>query len=372
MKRISNFMTRLTRLRDCGRKPAIGAALIGALALGSVPAPAQDALPELRTNESDIAAVMRSSTLAIDDPVAVFVFVLGQLPERVQVYPTENYYYFRFIHGGLRYGGNIRLAASDRDRGEVAFAYGETPSDWNEDPPGRHASLGAAQGVTVARLAPLLYRVTLSAALGGKSVTFALNDLSQVKPPAGFLRADEQFIGPSFDESGMRFFLVFNRRLKIFHFLLDETAKAADQLFAAKAIDRILIGKRTGFAFYQYEGRKILIGVNERQSRLNTAFDGPFDQLPENFIAGETLREAIVAADPRAKGKIDRLGYYADGMSRYLIHPFLPYWQVSDLAVFHRCAAAKSVPAARRPLCFVIDNEEAGRPNPRPLALKRR
>jgi len=214
--------------------------------------------------------------------------------------------------------------------------------------------------------------VTLSSARGGKSVTFALNDLSQVKPPPGFLRADEDYIGPSFDESGFRFFLVYNRRLKVFHFLLDETAKVPDQFFAAKASDRIQIGKRSGFAFYRYDGRKILIGVSAPQSRLNTYFDGPFDQLPENFIEGETLRDAIVAADPRAKGKIDRLGYYADGMSRYLIHPFLPYWQVSDLAVFHRCEVAKSVPAARRPLCFVVDNEEAERPNPRPLALKRR
>jgi hypothetical protein len=32
-----------------------------------------------------------------------------------------------------------------------------------------------------------------------------------VKPPAGALRADETFIGPIFDESAIRFFLVFNR-----------------------------------------------------------------------------------------------------------------------------------------------------------------
>ena len=45
----------------------------------------------------------------------------AKLPERVQVYPTENYYYFRFIHDGVRYVGNIRLAAANRDRGEVQF-----------------------------------------------------------------------------------------------------------------------------------------------------------------------------------------------------------------------------------------------------------
>jgi hypothetical protein len=354
------------------RKATIAAALAALLGWPVVRASAQDTLPALRTNEADIAALMRPDKLAIDDPMAVFAYVLGRLPERVQVYPTENYYYFRFVHDGVAYAGNIRLAANLRDKGEVAFAYGETPSDWNNDPSNRHAALGAAQGVTVERLGPLLYRVSLDAAHGGKSVTFALNDLSQFKPPPGFLRADEVYIGPSFDESGFVFFLVFNRRLKVFHFVLDEGAKVPDQFLAAKASDRIQVGKRSGFAFYRYDGRQILIGVSAPQSRLNTYFDGPFDQLPENFIAGETLREAIVAADPRVKGKIDRLGNYADGSGRYLIHPYLPYWDVDDLAVFHRCATAKSVPAAERPRCFVIDNAEADRPNPRPLALKKR
>ena len=332
----------------------------------------QNPTPRLTTNEVEIVDALRPSTLAIDDPVAVFAYVLGQLPERVQVYPTENYYYFRFIHNGVTYAGNIRLATANRDRGEVNFSYNEQPADWNEDSPNRHAALGAAQGVTVERLAPLVYRVALSPSLGGKSVTFVLNDLSQVRPPAGLLAADENFIGPSFDESGIRFFLVFNARLKVFHFLLDETAGVADEMSPIKATDRILIGKRTGFAFYRYGGRKILIGVSARQSRLNTYFDGPFDQLPENFIEGETLREAIVSADPGIKGQIDRLGNFSDGNSRYLIHPYLPYRQVSDLLVFHRCATARSVAAAERPRCFVIDDEEAGRRHPRPLALKGR
>ena len=145
-----------------------------------------------------------------------------------------------------------------------------------------------------------------------------------------------------------------------------------DEMSPIKATDRILIGKRTGFAFYRYGGRKILIGVSARQSRLNTYFDGPFDQLPENFIEGEALREAIVSADPRVKGEIDRLGNFSDGNSRYLIHPYLPYRQASDLMVFHRCATARSVAAAERPRCFVIDDEEAERRHPRPLALKGR
>ena len=52
---------------------------------------APGSLPRLFTNEAEIEDARRSSALAIDDPAAVFAFVLGQLPDRVRVYPTENY-----------------------------------------------------------------------------------------------------------------------------------------------------------------------------------------------------------------------------------------------------------------------------------------
>jgi hypothetical protein len=328
---------------------------------------AQDRI-HLYSNDTEIGEVLRDGGVTIDDPLAVFGAILKNLPERVQVYPTENYFYFRFTQNGVVYSGNIRLAAADRDRGKVHFAYNEQPADWNADPKNRHAVLGPEQGVTVEKAAPLTYRVTRAA----KTVTFVLNDLSGARPPPEMLKADETFLGPIFDESAIRFFLVFNARLKIFHYVLDETTPVADQLIVAKGSEPIQIGKRTGFAFYPFEGRKILVGVDARQSRLNTYLDGPFDQLPENFIEGEALREAIVASDPSVKGKIDRLGNFADNSDRYLIHPYLLYRQAGDLAVFARCVTSKAVVAAGRAACFVIDDDEAQRKNPRPLALKRR
>jgi hypothetical protein len=322
--------------------------------------------PPLHTNEAAIGEALQRGAVAVDDPLAVFDYVLGRLPARVRVYPTENYFYFRFTARGVTYAGNIRLAAAGRDQGKVDFSYNENPTDWNASPPNYHATLGGEQGVTVDKIGPLVYRVTRS----GKSVEFALNNLSQVRPPTAALESDEQFLGPVFDESGMRFFLVFNRRLKVFHFLLDETEPVADRFALLKGTG-IEIGKRTGFAFYPFDGRKVLVGVDARQSKLNTAFDGPFDQLPENFIEGEALREAILAADPGVRGEIDRLGNFIDGSGRYLIHPYLLYRRVGDLAVFERCAKARTVAKAARPLCFVIDDEEAQRRHPRPLALKR-
>src|SRR5207253_3840800 len=65
--------------------------------------------PRLRTNEQYVEDVSRATALAVDDPMAVFAFVFETLPQRVNVYPTENYYYFTFIHQGAPYAGNIRI-----------------------------------------------------------------------------------------------------------------------------------------------------------------------------------------------------------------------------------------------------------------------
>lgn len=316
--------------------------------------PAEQALPDA------------PAALAIADPLAVFAFVLRNVPAQAAVRPTENYYYVRFTHNRRPYTGNIRLAAADRDRGKVHFAYGIAPSDKRPSPRVSHVVLDASRGISVERRAPLSYRVTHA----GVSVTFALNDLSQVKPPAGLLREDEIYLGPVHDESGVRFFLVFNARPKVFHYLLDETADAADEWRPAG--EAIAVGARTGFAFYRDGARNVLVGVRLRDSRLNTMFDGPFDQLPENFIEGDALRDAIVAADPAIKGKIDRLGHFADGSGRTLIHPYMLYRDTADLAVFHRCMTSKSVPAEQRPRCLAVGDAEAGKRRPRPLALQGR
>jgi hypothetical protein len=346
---------------------ALAAVLALLLAAAAVRAQAPERLP-VHTNEADIGESRQSRELPIGDTRAVFAAVLDSLPERVNVLPTENYYYVRFVHKGVRYVGNIRLAAADRDQGKVHFSFSEEPADWNDEPADRHGALGPGEGVSVQKVAALEYRVSA----GGRSVTFALNDLSRTVPPADHLAADETFLGPVFDESGIRFFFVFNTRLKVFHFLLDETEPVADELFLSPASSRIVIGKRTGFAFYLWDKRKVLIGVHERQSRLNTALDGPFDQLPENFFVGDALRDAIVASEPGAKGKIDRFGNFADGTARFLIHPYMLYRELADLAVFSRCMSSRAVRPADRALCFVIDDQEAQRRNPRPKAMKSR
>ena len=77
---------------------AVGLLAMVALATSVGTAATQNAeVPRLETNQSYLEEVMRTATLSINDPIAVFAFVLGSLPDRVKVYPTENYYYFAFV-----------------------------------------------------------------------------------------------------------------------------------------------------------------------------------------------------------------------------------------------------------------------------------
>src|SRR4029079_7388333 len=141
------------------------------------------------------------------------------LPDRVIVYPTENYYYFSFIHHGVRYAGNIRIEPQDGGGQTVHSRYHEEMTECREDTADTHILLEPSRGVAVEKVDRLLYRISYRE----KSVLFALNDLSQVKPPASAVGPIERLIGPIFDESGVRFFLVFNPALKIFHYVLDDT-----------------------------------------------------------------------------------------------------------------------------------------------------
>jgi hypothetical protein len=112
--------------------------------------------------------------------MVVFAFVLNSLPDRMKVYPTENYYYFIFFHGGAPYAGNIGIEPADGGKVAVHFVYYEDWSEWREDSPLPHVVLDGSRGVDVEKIERLAYRLTY----GGRSVVFALNDLSQVRPPS--------------------------------------------------------------------------------------------------------------------------------------------------------------------------------------------
>ena len=119
-------------------------AALGAAMMVSAAAAQDTGLPRLQTNEAYVAEVTtRGQTLAIDDPMAVFAYVLGSLPDRVKVYPTENHYYFSFDLNGTRYAGNIKIDAHLRAEGKVVFSYYEDRASWLKDTNGTARILGA-------------------------------------------------------------------------------------------------------------------------------------------------------------------------------------------------------------------------------------
>ncbi len=344
------------------------AALAAALFVFAAPA-SSAGTTAVHTNQSYVEEMLNQPDFAIDDVKAVFGLVFDSLPERVKVYPTENYYYFYFHHRGIKYAGNLRFDIEDRDSGVVHFNYFKDFTLWQRDEGDFNAVLGAKDGVTVKKEGPLAYSV----AANGRRVLFELNDLSAVKPPEGAVRKEETYIGPIFDESGIRFFLVFNPELRIFHYILDETVAVADQFNAVPGAEGLSVGIRTGFAFYQdrFAKRKILVAISQSNTAVNNYLDGPFDQLPDNFIVGDTLKDAILAASPEMEGEMDRFGNSPDGETRYLIAPYMQYEDVGELGMIASCAAEEQPPIYYNCFSFVgagesDSEEETGAEEPPP------
>ena len=306
-----------------------------ALLTGAAPAAAADSA--IRTNEAYIEDVLRKPSFDIGAIDQVFDHVFATLADEVTVYPTENYYYFKFLHDGVPYAGNFRFDIADRDKGIVHFAYFSENNPFTDQQVSDHRAYSAATGATVTRVDALSYSVTRK----GRSVLFRLNDLRAVKPAPDLVGPDETYIGPVFDESGVRMFLLWNAPLKMFLYVLDESLHT-ESFFTSSASAQIRIGLRTSFAWYRdrYRPRYILAGVRAAETEINSFFDGPFDQLPDNFIEGDVLRDALVAISPEIAGSIDRLGNSEDLTGRMLVDPYILYETEDDLAQFDQCAAA--------------------------------
>jgi hypothetical protein len=329
-------------------------------ALLALASPALAGDPVIHYNKDYVEEAMAPPAFDIADKMAVLSAVLNGLPDAVKVYPTESYFYFYFHHKGIKYAGNLRFDIADRDAGIVHFNYFKDFTDWQRDENGFSADLGAKDGVRLTKAGNLLYDLEYK----GKTVRFALNDVGASRPPAEALRPNETYIGPVFDESAIRFFLVFDNERKIFLYLLDETQPVPDQFDMSEVSDRITIGIRTGYAFYddRFARRKILVGVNQLNTSVNNYLDGPFDQLPDNFLKADILKNAILAASPDRAGQIDRFGNSPDGETRYLIAPYMQYEDQNELASIADCAAEEQPPVYYS--CFSYAGGDEGADTP--------
>jgi hypothetical protein len=301
-------------------------------------------------------------SLDLTDVDDVFARVFAGLPDEVTVYPSENYYYFVLYVDGRQVWGNIRLAAGSRERGELSFGYFEFVEFPTRPGTGVNGSkfFTKADGVDVIELE----RFTWLVRFDGKEVVFHLNQIPQTPPTLFELGADEIFVERTFDESGYQFFLLFNETDKYFFWVLNEEAPLADEWDAVA--DDLVVGKRSGFAFWvdaAHDDRKVLMAIRKLSVTRNDYYDGPFDQLADNYAAESNVSEYMQRAFPALRGRIDQFGYYTDQERpmRVALSTYYTYYARSDLA-----RIADAVRAADDPLQLIAKRGVIATPTPAP------
>ncbi|HEX8622299.1 MAG TPA: hypothetical protein VF718_10030 [Allosphingosinicella sp.] len=307
--------------------------LLAALSGAGAAAQGERPRPRFILNEDALANVAGPGDPEACSPTRVLPELLREIGPAARIMPTENYYYFDFFRAGKSYSGSLRLAADSRDEGILQFNCYESLNSWIETPDlaGAGHELTRSDGVEVTRLGALLYRV----AYGGHSVTFSLNDLSQA-PNRAVIGQGDAFAGRIFDESGIRFDILYDRPLKLFYFVLDAQSPVPDAF--VRFGEDIFVGKRTGFAFYRDPaGRLILIAVQEAALANNTHYDGPFDQLPENFFGPLGFWSYVFDANPTLRGRVTPGGTYKDSRLIFAILPYRSYRSGTDLEFVRRC-----------------------------------
>lgn len=286
----------------------------------------------MQTNENVING-WRERHTNLRDSLAVFRRIFAGLNDTVTVYPSENYYYFSFTAEGKSLCGSMSLFPHERDSGRIGFGYTEKQDKniWPGDSlVGGWGTFGASQGIIIEKIDRRRYRITCDR----KPVVFQFHDVATAPPARRFLRSDEAFVLRNLDESGVSFVLLFNTKGRRFYWILDPEQPQVETM--RRLTDQILIGERTGFAYYNHQEnhRMVLIGVEGYNIVNNNWYDGPFDQLPDNQIeSGEfELQSYIELGMPYLRGKINRFGHYIDNpASRVALAPYLVYFSEQEL-----------------------------------------
>ena len=278
---------------------------------------------------------LTTESVDLNDVDEVFWHILSRLPDQVTVYPSENYYYFIMYTDRRQLWGNIRLAAGRRDRGVLSFAYFE----FRETPYVTEPRISSskfftdADGLRIEELDPFTYKVSYDQ----KVVVFNLHKLSQEPPQLFSLSDNETSTMRTFDESGYQFFLIFNETKNFFMWVLNEEEPFSDVLVPLQ--DDLLVGRKSGFAFWvdrAHGDRKILIAIRGANATRNDYYDGPFDQLADNYVEQTNISEYMMRAAPSLRGRIDKYGYFTDRdrPSRVSISPYYVYFSGAALDLY--------------------------------------
>ena len=302
--------------------------------LGNPAAAQQSEGPEVVFNEAEIAA-LTGLHISTDDPMDVLRFILDSAGPDITVYPSEGYSYFSFQNGPRVVAGNLRFDLMDAARGLLNFAY-YSSAPFGDDPVNHFSLLGAEEGLSLLTVDPFEYRMEFQGIVTRVRIYDAREELAGPKP----LATDELYVGPVFDESGVRLHLVFDQTEQAFFFVLNRSAPESEIFSAVPSFPLVHIGNRTGYAFYEdaQNDRWIMVGVARQNVVANNHFDGPFDQLPDRFIDPNQMRQLIESAYPALSGQVGPRGVFLDSPHmRAMVAPYRRYNSTAELTELSDC-----------------------------------
>lgn len=285
----------------------------------------------------------------------LFEHVFSQLEDEVTVYTGENNYYVQYPIQGRIVGSILSLSVEDRDKGKIGFSYIERNENIGLERLSRRIGGGkifsAEDGVRVSKVNDFAYRVTFN----NKTVKFNLYQPGLQGPPAHQMGPHDVFVGPVIDESGFDFHLMFDRAHKRLFMVLDERRGLPDVF--TKLENQLVIAERSRFAFFDDSTlqRKILIGVHGDNTLENNWWDGPHDQMPDNYIALGRIphyQEILEASYPGSQGRIDKFGRYIhEPGTRIAIAPYTVYFSLRQIKELVQTCRRK--PATQQP-CLTL------------------
>lgn len=259
-----------------------------------------------------------------DQPRSVLAWLLFHLPRENAVFPSERYYYYTFRIGARRVSGNLRFV--DIERGIVYMGY----FDQDERDSVRTATWRCGDGVDVRY--DLASR-TATLTCDGLTRDFRLDRSWDCFPSRLVLRPEEKFVSGVLDESGYYLSLIFHNLTDSFYYVLNEDMPLPESVlpFDPPYAD-FQIGSQSRFVFFKDpgSGRRILVGVDREHVRMNSYFDGPFDQVPPDLDIGDMVTRSYPYV--KYRGGVDKHGNFAGvDAQRIAISPYQVYGSLRDL-----------------------------------------
>ena len=270
------------------------------------------------------------------EPESVLKFVLRSCPDMSVVYPSEQYFYYRFYLGETLVSGNLRFVDAPQQLW-VGYFNQRYPNEYRARPFGRDDGLEIQQ---LAKPEGTVYTVVYD----GIKKSFLIPSFWLQSTSGIPVRSSERLLTGTLDESGFGFGLIFDDASNSFKYVLNENAPLPEKLVSI-CIDgtEFRVGRESRFVFIRDEDRWMLVGVADDEVRANSYFDGPFDQIPPHV----PLRDEIEKAYPYVKlaGGIDFNGNFLElSGQRVAISSYQQYSELPRLFCENATSVVKTMP----------------------------